>query len=175
MEYSSTAMEYSTTMEPYTLRDRINYLISSELASEVNFSEKNYGYGFTFCPICHIRVVNDLDNHLGVSGCKINKIWLNERAVAFSNESKPDIEEEVEEEKVCYVCNGDEVLSPMAFIDHLNSKRHKFYVELEQKELKEIKVKVENWLETGIYHKTRPNENLDLSSLDSERWLEAGM
>ncbi len=58
---------------------------------------------------------------------------------------------ETDEMKTCFTC--DKEFSPEEFLDHLNSNRHKLYVKIEQNELKCLKAKMENWLETGIFHK----------------------
>ena len=164
-------------MEPYTLRDRINYLISWGVSSEARLfeeektlglikklkrKEKKYGYKFMLCSICNKCVlVNGYNTHLLLENCvniRDSKIWLN-----GIGDSKSDVELELaeakeirlkDETKVCFACNRDEELSsPESFLAHLNGNRHKLYAEIEQDELKCLKPKVENWLETGIFHK----------------------
>ena len=58
---------------------------------------------------------------------------------------------ETDEMKTCFTCDLE--FSPEEFLDHLNSNRHKLNVKIEKYHEKRLKEMVENWLETGIFHK----------------------
>ena len=163
-------------MEPYTLRDRANYLIScgvpfnkiiftSEtqktlgLIKKLKKREKKYGYKFILCSICNKGVSPAFyTNHLLLKECvnnRDNEIWLNEISESCDHKTDPqtELDREKDEMKTCLACNENEEMSFEEFLNHLNSNRHKLYVKIEQNELKCLKAKMENWLETGIFHK----------------------
>ena len=123
-------------MGPYTLKDRINYLIS------------NYIHFKKFMSLFEQKKILRKIKKLNC----LNKIT--ELPLVFElDQDKKNIAIKPDEMTICYTCGDIEFSSPKEFLDHLDGKDHKFFAESDLESEKPLKTRVENWLETGIFHK----------------------